>query len=89
MIHKVYDYSPWCIVTTGAQYMTIESIDHEDNVYPTGEHHIWNGQEQRDLLNSIRALFGNRQLPSQYGQIQVWTNPSNKRKIQWPQQETK
>lgn len=85
----VYDYSPWCIVTTGEQYMTIESLDHEDNVYPTGEYHVWNGEKQRELLKSIRALFENRLLPIQYGQIRVWTNPNNNAQIPWPQQETK
>lgn len=86
---KVYDYSPWCIITVNEQYMTIKALQHKDNVYPTAEKDYWMGEQARKILQSFRAVFENKLLPIQYGAIKVWTNPDNKTKIAWPQQEKK
>lgn len=86
---KIYDYSPWCIITVNDHYMTIKTLEHEDNVYPTGEKDYWLGQQSRRILQSFRSVFENKILPIQYGKIRVWTNPNNNTQIPWPQQETK
>lgn len=84
---KRYDFSPWCIVTTGNQYMTVQALEHEDNLYPAGEHHIWNGKRQRELLARIRSVFENRIYPQKYGSILVMTTQNTNTQIPWPTKE--
>lgn len=81
---KFYDYSPWLTVTVYSQYMTIEALEHEDNVYTAGQKHYWLGEQQRKILKNIKALFDNKLIPVQYGKITVLTAPYNKSSIPWP-----
>ena len=84
-----YDYSPWLTISVYRQYMCITALEHEDNVYPTGEKYYWRGEEQKNVLKQIRHFFENQILPVKYGKIIVMTSPYTKTFIPWPQQETK
>lgn len=86
-MEKIIDYSPWCIVYVYTQYITIETLHHEDNTYPTTQKHFWMMKSTRQLLNVLKAVFEQPQINT-YGQINV-IKATKKQTYKWNTQSTK
>ena len=86
MMEQILDYSPWCIVTISAnrQYVTIETLEHEDNTYPTAQKHLWMVESTKQLLNVMKAVF-ERPTTITYGNITVIKTNQPNMVQQWTQ----